>query len=104
MMNKFRLHISFLQGVLFFLCFICYSSLVVAQSKSQVEIENADTFEGDASLGKNVSRLLGNVRFRHQGALMYCDSAYLYQETNSLDAFGKIRILQGDSIESWVIF
>ncbi len=29
---------------------------------------------------------------------MYCDSAYLYQETNSLDAFGKIRIMQGDSI------
>jgi lipopolysaccharide export system protein LptA len=68
------------------------------QKNTQVEIENADTFEGDESLGKNVSRLLGNVRFRHQGALMYCDSAYLYQETNSLDAFGKIRIIQGDSI------
>lgn len=68
------------------------------QKPTQVEIENADTFEGDESLGKNVSRLLGNVRFRHQGALMYCDSAYLYQETNSLDAFGKIRIVQGDSI------
>jgi len=69
-----------------------------AQKPTQVEIENADTFEGDESLGKNVSRLLGNVRFRHQGALMYCDSAYLYQETNSLDAFGRIRIVQGDSI------
>ena len=72
---------------------------VAAQKKTQVEIDNADSFEGDESLGKNVSRLLGNVRFRHQGALMYCDSAYLYQETNSLDAFGKIRVLQGDSIQ-----
>jgi len=71
---------------------------VSAQKTTQVEIVNADTFEGDESLGKNVSRLLGNVSFRHQGALMYCDSAYLYQETNSLDAFGSIRIIQGDSI------
>ncbi len=74
-------------------------SELYAQGKTQVEIDNADSFEGDESLGKNVSRLLGNVRFRHQGALMYCDSAYLYQETNSLDAFGKIRIVQGDSIQ-----
>jgi len=78
--------------------FVGFSIPVFSQKGAQVEIENADTFEGDESLGKNVSRLLGNVRFRHQGALMYCDSAYLYQETNSLDAFGKIRIVQGDSI------
>ncbi len=77
---------------------MCFSFPSYAQKTTQVEIENADTFEGDESLGKNVSRLLGNVIFRHQGALMYCDSAYLYQETNSLDAFGKIRIVQGDSI------
>jgi lipopolysaccharide export system protein LptA len=75
-----------------------HTNTVFAQKTTQVEIVNADTFEGDESLGKNVSRLNGDVRFRHQGAMMYCDSAYLYQETNSLDAFGKIRIEQGDSI------
>ncbi|MBL0071123.1 MAG: hypothetical protein IPP34_04585 [Bacteroidetes bacterium] len=84
-------------AILFCCCFSWTD--VIAQGKTQVEIDNADTFEGDESLGKNVSRLLGNVRFRHQGALMYCDSAYLYQETNSLDAFGNIRILQGDSVQ-----
>ncbi len=77
-------------------CLFCFPSF--SQKTAEITIENADTFEGDESLGKNVSRLLGNVRFRHQGALMFCDSAYLYQETNSLDAFGKIRIVQGDSI------
>lgn len=73
--------------------------MLLAQQNTRIEIDNADTFEGDESLGKNVSRLIGNVRFRHQGAIMYCDSAYLYQESNSLDAFGKIRIVQGDSIQ-----
>jgi lipopolysaccharide export system protein LptA len=69
-----------------------------AQKTTQVEILNANTFEGDERLGKNVSRLLGNVQFRHEGVIMYCDSAYLYQESNSLDAFGSIRIVKGDSI------
>lgn len=93
--------ISFIVRCCFAILFCCCVSWtdVIAQGKTQVEIDNADTFEGDESLGKNVSRLLGNVRFRHQGALMYCDSAYLYQETNSLDAFGRIRIVQGDSIQ-----
>lgn len=89
---------AFLKVMMFALLHFLFIENVSAQKPTQVEIENADTFEGDESLGKNVSRLLGNVRFRHQGALMYCDSAYLYQETNSLDAFGRIRIVQGDSI------
>ena len=29
---------------------------------------------------------------------MYCDSAYLYGNKNSLDAFGNIKIIQGDTI------
>src|SRR5690606_41554604 len=29
---------------------------------------------------------------------MYCDSAYLYASTNSLDAYGHVRIVQGDTI------
>lgn len=84
---------------LFCFLFIFGMGSLYAQQTTQIEIDNADTFEGDESLGKNVSRLIGNVRFRHQGAIMYCDSAYLYQETNSLDAFGKIRIVQGDSLQ-----
>jgi lipopolysaccharide export system protein LptA len=65
---------------------------------SQIEIVNADVFQGDESIGKGVSLLKGNVTFKHRGALMYCDSAYLYQESNSLDAFGKVRVVQGDTL------
>jgi lipopolysaccharide export system protein LptA len=71
----------------------------LAQSQTTIEIVNSDVFLGDESLGKGVSLLKGNVAFRHRGALMYCDSAYLYQESNSLNAFGKVRILQGDTIK-----
>lgn len=42
--------------------------------------------------------LNGNVAFRHQGAKLYCDSAYFYQESNSFRAFGRVRMYQGDTL------
>ncbi len=40
----------------------------------------------------------GDVVFFHEGAYMYCDSAYLYQETNSFEAFSNVMMEQGDTI------
>lgn len=97
-MERYRILYRWLNGILPAALLLLAVSDSHAQKPTHIQIENADTFEGDESLGKNVSRLLGNVRFSHQGAIMYCDSAYLYQETNSLDAFGKIRIVRGDSL------
>lgn len=42
--------------------------------------------------------LRGNVAFRHEGVLMYCDSACFYEERNSFDAFGNVKMLQGDTL------
>ena len=42
--------------------------------------------------------LRGNVKFRKAGMFMYCDSAYFYPETNSLDAFGNVKMEQGDTL------
>ncbi len=40
----------------------------------------------------------GNVKFRQAGMWMFCDSAYYYPELNSLDAFGHVRMEQGDTL------
>lgn len=40
----------------------------------------------------------GHVQFRHQGAHVWCDSAYFYQESNSLKAFVHVRFKQGDTL------
>ena len=40
----------------------------------------------------------GNVKFRQAGMWMYCDSAYYYPNLNSLDAFGHVRMEQGDTL------
>lgn len=64
----------------------------------KVKIENADELEGGIHNGQEIRKLRGNVIFSQDGATMYCDSAYQYVKTNSIDAFGKVKILQGDSM------
>ncbi len=42
--------------------------------------------------------LTGNVKMRKGDMFMFCDSAYFYEESNSFDAFGNIRMEQGDTL------
>lgn len=42
--------------------------------------------------------LVGNVQLFHEGATLYCDSARFYQQDNSFDAFGNVRMVQGDTL------
>ena len=42
--------------------------------------------------------LNGNVKLRKGGMFMYCDSAYVYEATNSFEAFGNVRMEQGDTL------
>ncbi|MFM8432798.1 MAG: OstA-like protein [Bacteroidota bacterium] len=68
------------------------------QGNTKIELLNADVSEFDESFNAGATRLIGNVRLKHESALMSCDSAYLFRETNRLEAFGRIRINQGDSM------
>ena len=90
---RFRIFLSIL--------FILWSSFCSAQEepkKKRIELLNAEVLEYDEALGKKARRLLGNVIFKHQGAIMFCDSAYLYED-NSMDAFANVRVNQGDTIK-----
>lgn len=42
--------------------------------------------------------LVGNVKFLHQGATLYCDSAHFYEASNSFEAFNNVKMLQGDTL------
>lgn len=84
-------------SLLCFFLFLTFSS-VFAQKKTLIEVVQADVLVGIKKGGVDAQQLIGDVIFKHQGALMYCDSAYLYKKTNTMDAFGSIRINQGDTI------
>lgn len=70
-------------------------SVVKADGGKKIEIKHAGVLRFDK--GINAKRLIGDVVCEHEGAVMKCDSAYLY-ENNSMDAFGRISIVKGDSI------
>ena len=63
-----------------------------------VYLENSETLSFDKIVSPDIQVLKGNVRFRHDNALLYCDSAYFYEKANSLDAFGNVKIVQGDTL------
>jgi len=63
-----------------------------------VYLENCDGLSFDKILHPDLQVLKGNVRFRHDNAKLYCDSAYFYEKANSFDAYGHVRIVQGDTL------
>ncbi len=67
---------------------------------NKVFLENADLLSANEAISLDYQVLKGNVRFRRGDMYMFCDSAYFYAQTSSLDAFGNVRMTQGDTL--WV--
>ncbi|MDX2431982.1 MAG: OstA-like protein [Bacteroides sp.] len=59
---------------------------------------NAELTAYDIKLGKDARKLLGNVQLKHEDIIMSCDSAYFYSESGSVDAFSKVKVVQGDTL------
>jgi len=80
-------------------CLLLISSFsLFAQRKEKVELVRAETLDGVVIEGVKAQKLIGNVVLKHQNTLMYCDTAFLYSKTNNIDAYGSIRINQGDTL------
>lgn len=67
-------------------------------SKDRVYLIHSDVLYFDESVHRTAQFLVGNVKFLHDGVYMYCDSALFYESTNSFDAFGHVRMEQGDTL------
>ena len=65
---------------------------------SRVHLLHADKLFFDDRLSTTAQFLVGNVQFSHDGTLMYCDSAMYYEASNSFDAYGNVRMVQGDTL------
>jgi lipopolysaccharide export system protein LptA len=66
-------------------------------AQKRLEIINAASLKFDESMGNGAKRLIGDVQFRHDNVLMYCDSAYFYND-NTLEAFNNVHIQQNDTV------
>ena len=90
---------------------LCLFGLCVAQSRKvakgrhrpktdeRVYLKHADMLRFN-QYGEHAGAqiLNGNVAFLHKGALLTCDSAYFYQESNSFKDFGHVKMRQGDTL------
>lgn len=65
-------------------------------NSDNVFLEHADVLNKQTSDSFMV--LTGNVEFRKGGMRMFCDSAHFYSETEAFDAFGNVRMEQGDTL------
>ncbi len=63
----------------------------------KVFLEQADSLYKRDEL-ENYQIVKGSVKFRQAGMWMFCDSAYYFQDDNSLDAFGHVKMQQGDTL------
>ena len=88
---------------IFFLCSCSWTLMAqeqdsVSVKKTKVYLEHANTLSFDQDIKPDAQILVGNVCFRHDSSYMYCDSAYFYEASNSLEAFSNVRMEQGDTL------
>lgn len=98
---------AFHRGVIFLCLSLIFFSLLLAstpppiqkqQEERRIALDYSDVLEYDAANAPGIQKLLGNVQLSHQSWIMKCDSAYLKEEENQFEAFGTIRITEGDTI------
>ena len=85
--------------LLFF--FLICPLLLLAQTRTQIKLENAEKATGDLKIKASYLR---KPTFSHDGAILKCDSAVLYTERNFFEAFGNVHINQGDTLNIYSDF
>lgn len=81
-----------------FLIFILASFMLSYAGKTLIYLEHSETLEFDEANYPDCQILNGNVVFRHDDALMYCDKAFFFNKSNNINAHGNIKMIQGDSL------
>ncbi|WP_051295913.1 OstA-like protein [Eisenibacter elegans] len=81
--------------IAFLLAGLCMSSLQ-AQNIEQLEIIRADELAGGVINQVETRILRGNVIVKHKGMTLYCDSAYQYLQSNTIDVFGHAKLINAD--------
>lgn len=93
------------------LCFFCFSVAFSVRPKgkraravakkvdTKVYLQHADELSYDIyGTHPDAQFVKGNVAFLHKGMHLTCDSAYFYEGSNSFEAYGHVKMWQGDTL------
>jgi len=84
---------------LYLFLFILHSSFFITFAQlapKKIEITHYNSLEFNSRISSDAQRVIGDVEFQHEGMTMTCDSAYLYSQENTLDAFSRVHIKNAD--------
>jgi lipopolysaccharide export system protein LptA len=89
-----------LKGAFRRVCILIFLVSLAASAFAQkkVKLKQADQLKGGKIGDERFERLLGNVILIQNKTTIYCDSAYLFKKRNFVEAFGSVRITEGDSV------
>ncbi|MBS1978524.1 MAG: organic solvent tolerance protein OstA [Bacteroidetes bacterium] len=82
----------------FLLLFWLITLTTTSLAQRKVKLDHANTLKGYVQEGKRVDWVVGDVVFKQNQTTIYCDSAIFFRAKNSVEAFGRIKILEGDSV------
>ena len=68
------------------------------KKKSYIRMLHTDVTRFDEKINPDAWILVGDVRFRRDSMYMFCDSAHYFQKKNAFQAFGNVRMEQGDTL------
>jgi len=97
----------FLRYILYVLIILLSGQLLSGQQlktnqpgRKKIVLQNADSviIVKDPATGKDIQHLIGNVKLVDKETRMSADSALFYPDKNVVNAFGKIHIEQGDTL------
>ena len=87
-----------MRNSLLLFCFFIYVQSAFAQQAKPIKVEYSDFANVDQTEVPDAILVYGNVRVSHDGAILFCNKAYVFQKENYIKAFGDVRIVQGDTI------
>ena len=87
---------SFRFSVIFFFFSMVSAFAQQPTTVKKIEVTNYRFFEFDADYASDAQRFIGDVQFEHEGMTMDCDSAYMYDKSNTLDAFSRVHVTNAD--------
>ncbi|HEY5749225.1 MAG TPA: OstA-like protein [Chryseolinea sp.] len=99
--QRFTLRARFSLGTKYLVLVIIalFAGLGSLQAQKRVHLKQADRLQGGSRDGDDrFDRVIGNVIFVQNTTTIYCDSAHFFKKKNYIHAFGRVRILEGDSV------
>ena len=77
---------------------VAFPCQTYGQKVERIKLERANYLENGQQDGQRFDKVIGNVLFSQKDTRIFGDSAFFYKQQNLVKIFGKVRVLEGDSI------